>query len=112
MSEPQGSNWKLALNRFLRAILLIVLLLVGAVFIVFDMVGINNEIVILIFGQLLPFFFGPFMPFAFGDICSLKVKLLDEGNVLDQSTEYSELSESKKMWAEAYRNDPVNTQDA
>jgi hypothetical protein len=97
--EPKGSTCKLALNRFLRALVLLALVLVGFIFIIFDLVGIKNEIVILIFGQLLPLFFGPFMPFAFGDVCCLKLKLLEPAT--DQEVNNLGLSGSKKMWAEA-----------
>ena len=100
MAEPKASNCKLALNRFLRALVLIALVAIGFIFIIFDLVGIANEVVILIFGQLIPLFLGPFMPFAFGDVVCLKLNLLDPADP-NLESQGSDLSESKQLWREA-----------
>ena len=61
----------------LRAFVFIVLLLPGGAFYGFNKVGVSNDVFLLIFGQILPFFLIFFVPFAFGDYVCVKCNFLD-----------------------------------
>jgi len=50
----------------------------GGLFYLLNETSVENQTILLIFGQILPFFLIPLGPFAFGDSFCLKCKLLDE----------------------------------
>lgn len=74
MANPEsGAIWK----GILRALVMILLVIPGGAFYLLNKIGVENQVFLLIFAQILPQFLVPFTPFAFGDSISLKVGLLD-----------------------------------
>ena len=75
MASPEsGALWK----GILRVIVMIALVLPGGAFYGLNYVGVDSQVFLLIFAQILPQFLVPFTPFAFGDTACLKLGLLEE----------------------------------